>query len=337
MYGYVYMTTNLINGKKYIGQHKCSKFDENYKGSGHAIKGAINKYGKANFSVEIIEKCETSFHLDDREAYWIIYYDAVNSDDFYNLKSHDYIDTGGVIHSNSSYIWINNGIENKLIPYSDLYKENYKGWYTGKFDVKDQSGKNKGRICVNNGIEDRTVLPSELDEYLTKGYVKGRIPCRWITKDGITKYIPESELDSYISEGWSVGRILKEESKGVQKGKIFVTNGIENTTISPEELDDYLQQGYWRGFVYHKSKKKKIWVNNGIEHTQINPEELDDYQKNGYSRGMLKRNKSLTRIYVNDGINTKHIFLSDLEKYLEKGFVEGRLNRPIKKNKKIFK
>ena len=52
---------------------------------------------------------------------------------------------------------------------------------------------------------------------------------------------------------------------------------------------------------------------------------------------MLKRNKSLTRIYVNDGINTKHIFLSDLEKYLEKGFVEGRLNRPIKKNKKIFK
>lgn len=227
MYGYVYMTTNLINGKKYIGQHKSSKFDENYKGSGHAIKSAISKYGKANFEVKILEECETPFQLNNKEAYWIIYYDAINSDDFYNLKSHNYISDNEIIHSNSSYIWINNGTEDRLIPYSDLYKESYRGWYTGKFNVKDQSGKNKGRVCINNGIENKTVLPFELDKYLAKGYVRGRIPCRWIIKDNVTKYILESKLDSYLSEGWIIGRKLKEESKGVQKGKIFVTNGIK--------------------------------------------------------------------------------------------------------------
>ena len=34
MYGYIYITTNLINGMKYIGKHKASMFDPAYKGSG---------------------------------------------------------------------------------------------------------------------------------------------------------------------------------------------------------------------------------------------------------------------------------------------------------------
>ena len=29
MYGYVYMTINLINGKRYIGQHQASKLYNN--------------------------------------------------------------------------------------------------------------------------------------------------------------------------------------------------------------------------------------------------------------------------------------------------------------------
>lgn len=45
MYGYIYQTTNLINGKVYIGQHMSESFDANYYGSGKWLKRAIAKYG----------------------------------------------------------------------------------------------------------------------------------------------------------------------------------------------------------------------------------------------------------------------------------------------------
>lgn len=58
MKGYIYETTNLINNKKYIGKHICNNFDENYYGSGVTLKRALNKYGKENFKIKILEKIE---------------------------------------------------------------------------------------------------------------------------------------------------------------------------------------------------------------------------------------------------------------------------------------
>ena len=49
MYGYVYITTNKITGKQYIGKHRAKKFDSSYKGSGKYLLRAFNKYGKDNF------------------------------------------------------------------------------------------------------------------------------------------------------------------------------------------------------------------------------------------------------------------------------------------------
>lgn len=68
----VYKTTNLINGKIYIG--KDSYNSEYYLGSGKYLKLAINKYGKENFKKEIIEFCFSHEHLKERERYWIKYY-----------------------------------------------------------------------------------------------------------------------------------------------------------------------------------------------------------------------------------------------------------------------
>lgn len=86
-YGFIYITTNKINGKKYIRQKKYYGNHETYLGSGIALKNAINKYGRENFTRKIIEECETKEKLDEREKYWIKYYNAANSDNFYNITN----------------------------------------------------------------------------------------------------------------------------------------------------------------------------------------------------------------------------------------------------------
>ena len=49
MYGFVYLTTNTINNKKYIGMCKNTHRD-NYLGSGKVLKQGIDKKGKENFT-----------------------------------------------------------------------------------------------------------------------------------------------------------------------------------------------------------------------------------------------------------------------------------------------
>ena len=85
-YGFIYITTNLINNKKYIGQKKYGvKNCETYLGSGIILKQAIEKHGRENFKRDILEECYSKEELNEREKYWINYYDAVNSKNFYNI------------------------------------------------------------------------------------------------------------------------------------------------------------------------------------------------------------------------------------------------------------
>lgn len=84
-YGYVYITTNLINNKKYIGQHATQTFDKSYIGSGKILKRAIKKYGKENFKTEVLEWCYNREELGEKEKYWIDFYNATNDKEWYNI------------------------------------------------------------------------------------------------------------------------------------------------------------------------------------------------------------------------------------------------------------
>lgn len=81
---YIYLTTNLVNGKKYIGQHN-GDIKDTYLGSGVLLVKAIKKYGKENFKKEILEECPIT-ELDEKEKYWITYYNALEDENFYNLS-----------------------------------------------------------------------------------------------------------------------------------------------------------------------------------------------------------------------------------------------------------
>lgn len=86
---YVYMTTCLVNNKKYIGHHSWDGegLDPKYFGSGVNIKKALKKYGKENFTCEIIESCNSDVEAYQKEKKWIDFYDAVDNPEFYNISS----------------------------------------------------------------------------------------------------------------------------------------------------------------------------------------------------------------------------------------------------------
>jgi group I intron endonuclease len=80
---YIYKTTNNVNGKIYVG--KLVRESKTYLGSGKLLKLSINKYGKENFTKEIIEYCNTKSELSEREIYWIEKFDSTNKDIGYNI------------------------------------------------------------------------------------------------------------------------------------------------------------------------------------------------------------------------------------------------------------
>lgn len=86
----IYQIINKINGHSYIGQsiniekrikqHFSTAFNtnKNNKEYDKALYRAIRKYGKENFDIIILEECSQS-SLNDREKYWIDYYNTFNN------------------------------------------------------------------------------------------------------------------------------------------------------------------------------------------------------------------------------------------------------------------
>lgn len=90
----IYYIENQINNKKYIGQSNNIKdrwrrhISELNKNKHHNdyLQKSWNKYGENNFVFEIIEYCSIE-NLDDREQYWINFYNTMDRDFGYNLKT----------------------------------------------------------------------------------------------------------------------------------------------------------------------------------------------------------------------------------------------------------
>lgn len=115
--GYIYKITNLLNNQCYIGQtvrpykdrwaeHKRDRFKEPY--CNWPLYRMLNKVGLDNISWEVIEEIPNE-QLNDREQYWIIFYDSKNNG--YNCT---YGGKNGTKHNYEEVLeyWLNEGERN---------------------------------------------------------------------------------------------------------------------------------------------------------------------------------------------------------------------------------
>lgn len=140
----VYKTTNLLNGKIYIGVD--SKNQATYFGSGLHICRAIKKYGKKNFIKETIDTAKTYSAIYKKEKYWIKFYDATNPNKGYNISF------GG----EGSPGWLQNHPNKEAIKRkigkTKIGNKNCVGRIMSQL-TKDRIGaKSKGRISARKGI-----------------------------------------------------------------------------------------------------------------------------------------------------------------------------------------
>ena len=84
----IYLWTNLVNGKKYVGQTTC--FHRRMKTYRYTypnayMEHAVNKHGLDNFDITILERDVPLDKLDEREQYWLDYYQSYDMDKGYNI------------------------------------------------------------------------------------------------------------------------------------------------------------------------------------------------------------------------------------------------------------
>lgn len=86
MYLYtVYKTTNILDGKFYIGVHRTTNVHDEYLGSGKVLRHAILKHGISNFTKDVL------FVFEDKESAYqkemeLVNLDVVNDPMCYNIK-----------------------------------------------------------------------------------------------------------------------------------------------------------------------------------------------------------------------------------------------------------
>jgi len=183
-YFLIYKTTNIVNGKFYIGQHRTDDWNDDYLGSGKLLKRAMSKYGIDNFHREILHICESEKQMNTLEKILIVPDEELN----YNLC------LGGM------------GGQNKGIPRTNEEKSQMRGkkrteeqkqrmrkpkspehraklrhdaWNKGKTlsdTHKENVKKSLQNMCwITDGLKDKKIKQEELDFWLNLGYTKGRV------------------------------------------------------------------------------------------------------------------------------------------------------------------
>lgn len=221
MYFILYKITNLINGKIYIGKHITDNIEDGYMGSGLALKRSIKKYGKENFSKEILTFCENSDKLAELEKL-VVDEEFIARIDTYNIKLGG---DGGWDYVNSSRLNTSKKSKEQLQSYGKNVWENAKN--NGTYDILRKRISDSVKILYEDGRPIRGCF-EDYKLYLEKANSAESIIKRKETYSKIkhaqgennsqygTMWIYNKELQqckkvpkgSILEEGWEIGRVI---------------------------------------------------------------------------------------------------------------------------------
>ena len=137
-YHYIYKTTNLINHKFYVGMHSTDNLDDGYIGSGTVLARAIRKYGKENFTKEILEFFPDRESLRKREGE-IVNENFVNDKMCMNVKLGGEKGNFGTSMSNR-----------KSSPLSESHKANISNSCKGKAGKYEKTEEHRQKLAEAN-------------------------------------------------------------------------------------------------------------------------------------------------------------------------------------------
>ena len=240
-YGFIYITTNMINGKIYIGQRKFTPRWKTYLGSGTVFIKALKKYNRENFNRNIVAVAYNNEELNLVEVDYIKFYKAVESDGYYNIAD------GG--RSGNKYAGKTKE-EMKIIKQkmSDMRKGNKNNFYG-----KHHSAESKQQMSIakigkkySNEINMKKGNKGKQNGMYGKGYLlKGennRMYGKHHTEETKMKMRkPKSEeAKRHISEA-SIGKILSEETK--KKISINSINAKSTICITTHQVFNSTKKG----------------------------------------------------------------------------------------------
>ena len=212
----VYKTTNLANGKIYIGSHVTEDVNDGYVGSGKLLLKAIEKYGLESFKKEVLHIFDNPNDMFLKEAE-LVSNEFIQRKDTYNIKEGghggwDYVNKNNLNFTqekNARISGFKKFTKEQRIEYAKKATEEankfWKRVYAG--EVPDPR-KNPKPFLGKKHTEETKIKMREAHKKNAdqKGSKNSQFGTKWINKDGAEKKIDKNELTKYISEGWNLGR-----------------------------------------------------------------------------------------------------------------------------------
>ncbi len=201
MHYLIYKVTNKLNNRFYVGKHKTENKNDDYHGSGILIDRAIKKYGKENFSKELLFECSSEEEMNQKEID-IVDEEFVAREDTYNIA------LGG----NGGNLTKENRIKGNRLGTAALWKryaedEDFRDAYNLKRSIIAKARNLKyGNPSKGKKMSEETKAKMSASHIgKTKGSANGVFGKHWVTNGKETKLVDKS----YIPEGWRKGRVYE--------------------------------------------------------------------------------------------------------------------------------